>query len=50
MFQSVQIREYERGLLYRAGRYVRTGSRRAATRIWQAFRHESVTVVDEPAG
>jgi regulator of protease activity HflC (stomatin/prohibitin superfamily) len=45
MFRAVQIREYERGMLYRAGRFVRilTPGR---YRIWQALRHESVAVVD----
>jgi regulator of protease activity HflC (stomatin/prohibitin superfamily) len=45
MFVAVQIREYERGLLYREGRFVRVlGPGRY--RLWRLIRHESVTVVD----
>jgi regulator of protease activity HflC (stomatin/prohibitin superfamily) len=45
MFVAVQIREFERGLLYREGRFVRVlGPGRY--RLWRLIRHESVTVVD----
>ena len=45
MYQIVQIREYEVGLLYRSGRYV--GPLEAGRyRVWSILRHESVTVVD----
>jgi regulator of protease activity HflC (stomatin/prohibitin superfamily) len=45
MFVAAQIREFERGLLYREGRFVRVlGPGRY--RLWRLIRHESVTVVD----
>lgn len=45
MYQIVQIREYEVGLMYRSGRYV--GPLEAGRyRVWSFLRHESVTVVD----
>jgi regulator of protease activity HflC (stomatin/prohibitin superfamily) len=45
MFHYKQIREYERGLLYRAGRFVDVLPP-GRYRVWFSVRHESVTVVD----
>lgn len=45
MFHAVQIREYERGLLYRAGRFARVLPP-GRYRVWQAFRHESIVTID----
>jgi regulator of protease activity HflC (stomatin/prohibitin superfamily) len=45
VLRAVQIKEYERALLYRAGRFVRV-LEPGRYRVWKAFLHESVAVVD----